>query len=49
MTIKTTMMIRTSLSSIIYSTEFDDWIINWPRDTASQTFFLSIEGRLTLI
>ena len=34
------MMIRTSASeSIIYSKEKDNWIINWPTDTASQTNF----------
>ena len=33
------MMIRTSVSeSIIHSKEKDNWIINWPTDTASPTF-----------
>ena len=32
------MMIRTSVSSIIYSKEIDNWIINWPTDTASPIF-----------
>ena len=32
------MMIRTSVSSIIYSKEIDNWIINWPTDTASSIF-----------
>ena len=29
---------RTSVSSIIYSKEIDNWIINWPTDTASPIF-----------
>ena len=32
------MMIRTSVSSIIYSKEIDNWIINWPTETASPIF-----------
>ena len=32
------MMIRTSVSSFIYSKEIDNWIINWPTDTASPIF-----------
>ena len=32
------MMIRTFVSSIIYSKEIDNWIINWPTDTASPIF-----------
>ena len=42
-----TVMIGTFVSSIIYSKEFANWIINWPTETAFPIFFLSIERDLT--
>ena len=33
------MMIRTFVNYIIYSKDFDNWIINWLTDTASLSFY----------
>ena len=42
------MMIRTFVNNIIYSKDFDNWIINWHRYCFAE-FLLSTERDLTLI